>query len=143
MEAIIWLVVMVVAFIVESMTLSLVSVWFAGGAAAALFTGLLGFSAPVQITIFALVSALLLPLMRPIAKNALMGRKVRTNADRVIGNVGVVIQQIDPLKNEGQVKVIGQVWSAKPEDGMSVIARDRQVVVTAIAGVKVVVREIM
>ena len=139
--AILWFASIVLFFIIEGMTFSLVCIWFAGGSIAALVTSLLGFGAAVQFSAFVVVSAILLALVRPMAKRYATSRKTRTNADRVIGNVGVVIKQIDPLKNEGQIRVLGQIWSAKPEDGSSVIAADSHVEVMAISGVKVVVRE--
>jgi len=140
MHAIIWLVVLALCFILEGMTYSLVCIWFAGGALIALLTSLLGFNMPVQFAVFVIVSALLLLLVRPMAVRMTAAKKVRTNADRVIGQEGIVIREIDPIIGEGQIKVIGQIWSAKPEDGKSVIAPDMRVEVTGIAGVKAIVK---
>ena len=140
-RAIVWLVVLVLCFIVEGMTYSLICIWFAGGALIALFASLFGFGIPAQFAAFVIVSAILLLLVRPTAVRLTANKKVRTNADRVIGQEGVVIREIDPVKGEGQVKVIGQIWSAKPEDGKSIIAQDRRVEVTGIAGVKVLVKD--
>ena len=140
-NAIIWLVVLAVFFIIEGMTYSLLCIWFAGGALAALVASLLGMNMLVQSAVFAIISALLLLLARPAAVRLTAARKTRTNADRVIGQEGVVIIEIDPVKGTGQVKVMGQIWSAKPEDGISVLPLDRRVEVTGITGVKVIVRE--
>jgi membrane protein implicated in regulation of membrane protease activity len=70
------------------------------------------------------------------------GKKVSTNADRVIGQNGIVIKRIDPVSGEGQIKVIGQIWSAKPDDGVSVIELEQRVEVIGISGVKVLVRKV-
>jgi membrane protein implicated in regulation of membrane protease activity len=122
------------------LTSSLVCIWFAGGSVAALIISLFKVNVMVQLVVFVVVSALLLVLLRPVFKRITASKTTRTNADRVIGQNGVVIQDIDPIKGEGQVIVIGQVWSAKPEDGKSVFARDQAVVITGITGVKVLVR---
>jgi membrane protein implicated in regulation of membrane protease activity len=140
-DAIIWLAVMVVFFIIEGMTYALICVWFAGGAIAALIMSLIGFNMLISSTVFVIVSAILLLLLRPTAIRLTAGRKTRTNADRVIGQEGIVIVRIDPIKGEGQIKVIGQTWSAKPEDGSSVFEPDQRVEVVGITGVKAIVKE--
>jgi len=140
MSTILWFVALVVLLIIEGFTYALVSIWFAGGTVAALVLSLLNVNVAVQFAAFAVVSAVLLLMVRPAAKRLLPGRKARTNADRVIGQEGVVIRQIDPISGEGQVKVMGQVWSAKPEDGASVITPDSHVIITGISGVKVIVK---
>ena len=139
-NAVFWLIALVICFIVEGMTYSLICIWFAGGAVGALIACLLGAGIPVQFAVFVIASALLLLFVRPTAIKLTAARKVRTNADRVIGQEGIVLREIDPVKGEGQIKVIGQIWSAKPEDGVSVIEQDRRVEVTGIAGVKVIVK---
>jgi membrane protein implicated in regulation of membrane protease activity len=123
------------------LTYNLFCIWFGVGSVAALIMSLLGFGVLAQSIAFTVVSALLLVLIRPLARRMTEARKTRTNADRVIGNEGVVIKEINPVLGEGQIKVIGQIWSARPEDGESVIAIDRRVEVTGITGVKVIVRE--
>lgn len=141
-NAIFWLVALVAFIVVESVTYGLVSIWFAAGAVAALVMCMLGFGVLAQTVAFTIVSAILILVVRPFAKRFAGSRKVRTNADRVIGNEGVVIKEINPILGVGQVKVMGQIWSARPADGESVIAAEKRVVVTGIAGVKVTVKEI-
>ena len=140
-NAVIWLVALAFFVVVEALTYNLVCIWFSAGAIAAFVMALLNFNVVVQCCVFVIVSALLLIFIRPIAKRLTGARKIRTNADRVIGNDGVVLSEINPITGQGQVKVIGQIWSAKPEDGNSVIAEGSRVEVTGITGVKVIVRE--
>jgi carbon starvation protein CstA len=61
-----------------------------------------------------------------------------TNADRVLGKEGIVIKTIDPLAGVGQVKVIGQVWSAKAD---TVIDEGTLVTVRSMEGVKLIVEK--
>ena len=60
------------------------------------------------------------------------------NADRIIGKTAVVIETIDNLAGKGQVKVAGQIWTARSERDV-VIPQDAEVTVLRIEGVKVFV----
>ena len=139
-NAIIWLIILVLLFVIEGMTYSLICIWFAGGALVSLILSLFNAHMLVQTTAFVVVAGLLLLLVRPVAVRMAAGRKVRTNADRVIGQEGLVIKRIDPISGEGQIKVMGQVWSAKPEDGKSIVEVDMRVEVMGITGVKAIVK---
>ena len=139
-NAIVWLILLALLLVLEGMTYALICIWFAGGAIAAIITSFFTQSVLIQATAFVIVSAILLMLVRPVAVRLTATSKVKTNADRVIGQEGIVLRTIDPISGEGQVKVIGQIWSAKPEDGVSVIKIDSHVEIVGIAGVKVIVR---
>ena len=134
-----WLIAFAVLCVIEGMTFSLVCIWFAGGALLALIASLFGFNVVSQYAVFLIASALLICFTRPVVKRYLSTRKVRTNADRVIGKAAVVLQRIDPIEGVGQVRVLGQVWSARPADGVSSFEEGDMVLVTDIAGVKVLV----
>ncbi len=133
-----WLAVMVIMVIVEGVTFSLVSVWFAGGAVAAFFGALLSASFPVQLLLFVAVSAILLSGLRPLAKRHVKTRKLATNADRVIGRVGIVTEAIDNIEATGAVKVDGVEWTARSEQD-AVIEPGTRVTILRISGVKVFV----
>ncbi len=62
-----------------------------------------------------------------------------TNADRVLDQEGIVIKSIDPLEGVGQVKVMGQIWSAKADQS---IPEGTKVKVLRMEGVKIVVEAI-
>ena len=64
----IWTGAIVLFAILEAVTTALVSVWFVVGAAAALLSILFGFAAELQFTVFVLVSAAFLLLLRPFIK---------------------------------------------------------------------------
>ena len=61
-----------------------------------------------------------------------------TNADMVIGKIGVVTEKIDNLASSGLVKVGGNVWTARSVDD-SVIEENDRVVIKEISGVKLLV----
>ena len=80
----------------------------------------------------------MLGLIRPLAKDILKPKGAKTNADRIIGQFATVTEQISNASNKGQIKVSGQIWSAKSDDG-KVINEGETVKIIAIQGVKAVV----
>ncbi len=136
-----WLGLAIVLSIIEAATAGLVTIWLVFGALAAWVCALLGLSFVFQLFIFLIVSYLLLVITRPIIKKWLSHKTVKTNADRFIGQTGLVIEKIDLVEGTGQVKVGGQIWSAVSIDGKE-IELGNKVRVTAITGVKLVVSQI-
>lgn len=136
-----WLAAFIVFAIGEAVTVGLVSVWFAVGALAALFATALGAGLWLQITVFLGVSALALALFKPLSSKFLKPRVSATNADRVIGSAALVTETIDNTQAKGQVKVNGQVWSARSAQD-TVIPAGTDVKVLRIGGVKVIVETV-
>ena len=108
----VWLVAAVVLGVIEGMTVALVSIWMAVGAVGAAVTAAFGGSVLMQILVFLILSALLLVCTIPLSSKFRKQKTVRTNADRLIGAEGVVLSRIDAIENKGQIKALGQVWSA-------------------------------
>ena len=133
-----WLAAFIVFAIGEAVTVGLVSVWFAVGALAGLFATALGAGLWLQITVFLGVSALARALFKPLSSKLLKTKASATNADRVIGASALVTQSIDNTQAQGQVKVNGQVWSARSAQNV-VIPAGTDVKVLRIEGVKVIV----
>lgn len=136
----VWTVAIVVFAIFEGITAQLVSIWFVAGSVAALIATACGAPLWLQVVIFFGVSLLVLALVRPMIKKQLKGRIHKMNADRCIGQEGVVIEEINNLLPTGQVKTDGKVWSARSSDN-KVIPKDSVVIVERIDGVKLMVKE--
>lgn len=136
---IIWLVLAVVMAVVEASTVQLVSVWFAVGAVAGCITSLLTDSVPIQIIVFAVVTALALLITRPMVKRMKVKKAEATNSDRYIGKTGVVLQAIDNAAAKGLVRVGSTTWTARSQDGQP-IEEGASVTVCAIEGVKLIVK---
>ena len=134
----IWLGGVIVFAIAEALTLSLTSIWFACGSLAAMIFA--SFRAPIwlQCVAFLAVSLLTLWFTKPVVNKYVLPRREKTNADRVLGCTGHVIVKIDNESDSGQVRVNGQVWTARSTDG-GVIQEGEQVIVDGISGVKVLV----
>lgn len=133
--ALIWLLLMVVFLAVESSTVTVVSIWFAVGALAALILSLLDVQIWVQVVVFLAVSCALLAALRPLVKKFITPKIVKTNIDSVIGSIGLVTQTIDNVKAEGQVKLGAMFWTARSASG-GVIPAQTLVQVVRIEGVK-------
>lgn len=133
-----WLCLAAALAIVEVSTVNLITIWFAAAALVVALAAVLGVGAGGQVAIFIIVSAVLVVATRPIAKRFLNKKAVPTNADRIIGAEGVVVEEIDAVKGCGQVKVLGQIWSAKSVDGKT-LAEGTVVEIVALEGVKAVV----
>ena len=133
-----WLGAMVLFGIIEAVTAGIVSIWFCFGSLAALIAAALGASPIVQIIVFLVASALSLIITRPLIKKKILLRPTATNADTVIGERGIVIEDIDNLENVGGVKILGKIWSARSSDGAR-IEKDSVVTVLRIEGVKLIV----
>lgn len=91
-----------------------------------------------QIFIFLIASAVLIYFTRPIAKKYLKIGATKTNVNSIVGLVGIVTKKIETF-NTGQVKVAGQIWTAKAHDDKE-IEVDNQVEVLKVEGVKLIVK---
>lgn len=136
--AILWLVLTVAFLGAEASTVTLVSLWFAAGALAAMIVSLAGASAGFQITVFLAVSIAALASLRPLARKYLKPRITRTNTDSIIGTQGIVTEDIDNLQAAGQVKLGSMFWTARSSSGEPIPAGTR-VTAERIEGVKIFV----
>ena len=111
----IWLAAFAIFLILEVITPSML---FIGFSIAALISGMFSYFYPEsfywQIGIFIIVSAILLPLTRRIAKKITKDSPQIANVDALIGKVGLVVKTIDPDLG-GQVSINGEVWRASAE----------------------------
>lgn len=144
---VIWMAVLVAAIIAEVITNAFVSIWFIAGAL--VLTALnvvfyyIGISALMwywQLLIFLALSTVLVFLFRPIVMKKWIRKVPRTNADRNIGESGIIIKTIEP-HSYGLVKVSGQEWTAF-SDSEEALESGSRVKVIAIHGVKLKVKKV-
>lgn len=134
-----WLVSMIALFVIEAVTVNLVTIWFAFGALAALIVSLTGGPLWLQIVLFIAVTIVTLIPTRALAKKYFNKNKHQpTNADMVIGKECTVTEDIDNLAGTGAVRCMGKEWSARSRDGET-IEKGRVVTAIAIEGVKLIV----
>lgn len=135
---ILWLVLFVVFLAMEASTVTVVSVWFALGALAALLIAALNGQIWLQIVVFFVVSGVFLFLLRPVVRKYFTPKIQKTNADAVVGSVGVVTEDIDNIRACGRIKLGAMEWSARSTTGEP-IGAGLQAKVDRIEGVKVYV----
>ncbi|MBR6745103.1 MAG: NfeD family protein, partial [Clostridia bacterium] len=92
----------------------------------------------IQLTVFFVVFILLMLILKPIFKKNIGLKIVPTNADALIGMQAVVIEPIDNLHAKGQVRVRGQVWTARSSDGDVTFEEGQTVNIVKIEGVKLI-----
>ena len=97
-----WLIILVVLALAEAATINLVSIWFAAGALTALLVSLFCQNFWIQLVVFLLVSTLCLALVRPLAQKKFTPHLRPTNLDLLLGQYGVVTEDIDNLAATGQ-----------------------------------------
>lgn len=135
----VWLAVIIVAVVAEALTTQLVSIWFAAGGVMGLILSAAGVDPWVQVLVAALVTLICLLATRPFVKKKLSFQKVSTNADRYVGQTGIVVEDIDNRTEKGQVKVLGSVWTARSALGDDIIAKGTEVHVNRLEGVRLFV----
>ena len=139
----IWLITAGIFLILEISTTGFLVFWFSVGAIIAMIFSLFIDNIIIQSIIFLVVSTFLLFITRPFV-NKVMPEKnyVKTNSFSLEGKTGKVTVDIEPIEGKGQIKVSGEVWSAKSLDNTS-IPKDTDVVVEKIEGVKAIVKPLI
>ncbi len=137
----IWLIAAGVFFIAEIATTGFLIFWLGIGALLAMITSFITSNIIIQTIVFVVSSCILIPLTKPLADKFIAKKTVPTNSYSLISKHGVVTIDINPIEGVGQVKVNGEIWSAKTEDE-SLIEKGTEIEVIKIDGVKLVVSPI-
>ena len=135
-----WLVLLIVAIVVEVLTMGLTTIWFAGGALVAILATLLHAPIWLQVILFVAVSLLLLFFTRPVAVKYFNKDRVKTNVESMVGRQAVVTGEIDNIQGIGQVTLGRQEWSARSADDTMRIPLGSVVDVVSVSGVKLIVK---
>lgn len=138
----IWLIVAGFFFILEIVTTGFLVCWLGVGALFAMVLSFFVDNIVLQVMLFAISSVILILFTKPLVNKFIDKKTIPTNIDSIIGKEGLVIETIDPVKGVGQVKLGGEVWSAKSFVENTVIEKDTRVIVREINGVKLVVEEV-
>jgi membrane protein implicated in regulation of membrane protease activity len=106
---------------------------------AALVAGL-GLGAALQIGVFAGAAIASLVVVRPIAvAHVRTAIPARTGAAALVGQSALVVERVDA--NAGQVKLAGEVWSARSYDDAQVFEPGQRVSVLEIRGATALVSD--
>lgn len=138
----IWLIAAGVFFVSEMATEGFLICWLGVGAVLAMLTSFICNNVFIQTLVFVVSSVLLILLTKPLVNKYMKNSKtVITNSNALIDKTGIVTIAINSLEATGQVKVNGEIWSAKSEEN-TIIEKDTKVKILKIDGVKLVVAPI-
>jgi membrane protein implicated in regulation of membrane protease activity len=140
MEAwVVWIVAAVALLIAEATTAAFVAIYFGLAAVVAAALAAAGASLAIQLLGFAALSVGSLTLTRPALRRAIRQTPgVRTGVDAMQGRIGVVTRAIGDLES-GQVKVGGEMWTARCFFDGEPLAEGTRVEVVRIEGVTALV----
>ncbi|HEX2165216.1 MAG TPA: NfeD family protein [Thermoanaerobaculia bacterium] len=106
----------------------------------AALAALVGAGVAVQLVVFIVAAVASLAVLRPIARRHLhTPAQIRTGTAALVGSTAVVIDRVDG--NGGQVKLSGEVWSARTYDEDEVLEPGQRVQVMQIEGATALVSD--
>ena len=128
-----WLVLAALLGIAELMTATLAFGLLAVAALAAAIVSGVGLGLPFQLGALAITAGVGLGVVRPLAARHIRQPAVlRSGTAALVGRPATVVEQV--TAHGGQVRIGGEVWSARSYDESQVIPVDSTVVVFAIEG---------
>ncbi len=138
---VLWLALMLGLAAVETLTLDLFFLMLSVGALAGVAAALAGAAFFIQVVVFCVVSLMMVLLVRPVAiKHLKRGPADQlSNIDRLVGERALTLEPVTGLS--GTVKIGGDTWTARTNDGSYLPAGER-VTVSRIDGATAVVAAI-
>jgi membrane protein implicated in regulation of membrane protease activity len=142
---IVWLILAAIFIGAEVLTPGFFLLWFGVGALAAMLMALLGIgSLAAQVIAFLVLSSLLVVASRTIFERFFTrendGPQLKTGVEKMLGQVGTVVEPSRGALNEAAVKVYGSIWTALPSDGEAPLLEGEIVSVERIEGNTIYVR---
>ncbi|WP_341877524.1 NfeD family protein [Defluviitalea saccharophila] len=135
----VWLLLAIGFAIIEMTNASFFIIWFSAGSIGALVVSLLTSNLIIQFLVFLIISIVLLVLTHKITKKFMLSKpSYKTNVDILKNAQGIVLEEINNAKGTGQVKVQGEIWSARSAND-EIIAVDTKIIVFDVKGVKLLV----
>jgi len=134
----IWMIIAGIFIIGELLHMGFFLLWFGVGAAIAGILALLGLGGGWQWGSFIVISMVLFAVTRRFAERFTKKQPPGIGADRFIHQKGVVVEEIDNMKNVGRVRIGKDEWRADSDTGES-IPVGKTVEVVRVEGTHVVV----
>ncbi len=136
----IWLILAGLFIIGEMITIGFLVFWLAIGSLLAMVISLFAPDALIlQTAVFVISSSLLILFTKPLVDKYITKKTIPTNVNTLIGKKAKVIVDINSLDCTGQVKVDGEIWSAKT-NSEEIISKGSEVEILEIDGVKLLVQ---
>ena len=131
----IWLLAAGVFLILEMFTMGFLVFWLGIGCLLAMLVSFIIPSIVVQTAVFVLSSGILIFATKPLVKKFAEKDNAKTNVYSLVGKKAIVIEDIDWVTGSGQIKLNGEVWSAKTKEQVN-ISKGTEVEIESIEGVK-------
>ena len=135
----IWIGFFILSIIVEANTMNLIAIWFMPGTLAAIVLAFLNVAVWIQVLVWLLITTAVFAATWRLPARLRHPKHQPTNADRVIGQTALVTETISDREQTGQVRVMGQIWSARTDDTVDEIPTGTDVRIMRIEGVKLIV----
>jgi membrane protein implicated in regulation of membrane protease activity len=140
--ALIWLIAALALAGVEALTGDLFLLMLGGGALAAAGSSLVFDDLWVQGAVFLVISILMLAVVRPVLRRHFTsGEGMPVPAKALEGKSALVLDRV--ARHEGQVKLDGEIWSARPANEDDVYEPGDHVTVVHIDGATAVVQKVV
>jgi len=137
-----WIGIIVAAIAIEATTEQLVSIWFVPGAIIAAVLDAFAVDILIQALVFLVLSIVGIIFFRKMVMSKMDVKATKTNVDAIVGEKCIVTEKIDTFAGCGQVKVKGQVWSARGAVDEDVFEIGDTLQVIAIEGVKLICKKV-
>jgi membrane protein implicated in regulation of membrane protease activity len=136
-----WLALAVGLGLLELLSLDLVLLMLAGGAVVGMVVALVGGPDWLQVLAAVATSVAALGVLRPgVVKRLHAGPTLVQGHEALIGKEGLVVEQVS--SQGGQVRINGELWTARPYDDALVIEPGAKVDILQIKGATAMVHEI-
>ena len=136
----VWVAVTIICVVIESLTLSLTTIWFGISSFVLVFLAFTPIPFGAQLFIFVAMSLVLLIFTRPVVKKKINQKQIATNYERIIGQIAVVTKKITAL-DKGSVKINGMEWTAAVKEDIT-LEKGSKCIIEEIAGVTAYVKQI-
>ena len=133
----IWVIAGVIALIIDLLSGTMFMLWVAGGCfVGGIVSALVPEMAWAPWAAFVVTTAVLLYLGRPLARRFQQQQLIPSNVDAVVGQEGIVLEAIDPIRNTGRVRIGSEEWRARADEH---IEAGERICVLGVEGATVVV----
>jgi membrane protein implicated in regulation of membrane protease activity len=136
-----WLALSIALGVAELFSLDLMLLMLAAGGVVGMAAALIGLPVAAQIVAAVAASVAMLALVRPnVVRRLHTGPELRLGHQALIGKQGIVVDEVSA--QGGQIRISGELWTARPYDETSVIEPGATVDIFEIRGATAMVHEV-
>ena len=134
----VWVILAAFFIVAEIFTAGFFLLFFGIGAAVAAILAFFDVGVAWQLFVFIVVSFVLFLFSRKIADRVTPASPVKTGIDRLLDQIGIVVEDIEPMGVRGRVKIAQEEWRAECQADIK-IKKGRKVKVLRIEGTRLIV----